>query len=422
MVFNKLLNLLSTSKGKQLSVARSILNIIENDRSAHPNTKNVAFTVLGREGWHAGFVYTINLLRALRMLQPDGTDFSLLLTQKDSHVPEDMRDLFREIIFYPSYRRWTLTWCVDQGLKRILGRDLLQDLFFRRHGIRVIALGESPRGSKIPTLSWLPDFQHIHLPEMFSHEECAKRDDLFKRTAGNSTRILLLSESVKRDFESFAPSYAHKARVVRPASYISPTIYEIPPKPIADAYSLPERFVYLPNQFWRHKNHSSVFQAVRLLKDRGTEVNVVCSGNLVDYRHPNYFSELLQMVSRLGIRSQIIFLGLMPRDHVFILIRQSVCVLNPSLFEGFGLATDEARSLGKQSLLSDIDAHREQDPPRAIFFNPRDHRELASIVEQVWREKPSGPDLELEAEAREGLRGRLKAFGESFLSVVEEVL
>ncbi len=324
--------------------------------------------MLGREGWHAGFIYIANLIHASRLIKDDDTDFSLLLTEKDTYVPEEFKNLFHEIIVYPSYRRWTPTWCIDQSLRRLLHRDLIRDLFLGRHQIKVMAFCEPPKGSKIPTLSWFPDFQHIHLPEMFSPEECERRNDSFMRIAQNSTRILLLSESVKRDFVSFAPLYAHKARVVRPASHIPPMVYETPPRSVADAYRLPGRFIYLPNQFWKHKNHSSVFQAVRLLKDQGTEVIVVCSGNLIDYRHPNYFSELLQMVSRLGIRSQIVFLGLIPRDHVFILIRQSICVLNPSLFEGFGLTTDEARSLGKQLLLSDIDAHREQDPPEPFFL------------------------------------------------------
>jgi len=384
--------------------------------------KKVAFTVLGREGWQAGSVYTINLLRALRGLQPDGLDFSLLLAQKDSYVPEDMRNLFHETIFFPSYRRWTLTWWADQGLKRLWGRDLLQDRFLRRHGIRIVALGDSPKGSKIPTLSWLPDFQHIHLPEMFSPEECKKRNDSFMRIAQTSTRIILLSESVKKDFESFAPAYARKARVARPASYIPATAYEASPMPVLEAYRLPEKFIYVPNQLWKHKNHEAVFHAVRLLKEQGLEVIVVCSGNLIDYRHPDYFSRLLQLTSSLGIRSQIVFLGLIPRPHVFALIRQSLCVLNPSLFEGFGLASDEAQSLGKQTLLSDIDAHREQNPPEAIFFNPKDREELAKKMAQVWREGLPGPNPERELRAKARLTERMKEFGEAFMSALKEVL
>lgn len=384
--------------------------------------KKVAFSLLGREGWHAGFVYITNLCRAVQMTKNSETAFSLVLSSKDTYVPEDMKHLFHETIVFPPSLRWKGDWFIDQGFKHIFQRDLIQNRFLARHQIKVIAFGVAPRGSRIPTLSWLPDFQHIHLPEMFSPEECEKRNHSFMRIAVNSTRILLLSESVKRDFDSFAPPYAHKARVVRPASYISPTVYETSPKSVADAYHLPGKFIYLPNQFWKHKNHSRVFQAVRLLKDQGIEVIVVCSGNLIDYRHPNYFSELLQMASRLEIRNQIVFLGLIPRDHVFILIRQSICVLNPSLFEGFGLTTDEARSVGKQLLLSDIHVHKEQGPPKAIFFDPRDQEDLAKKIAEIWRDKSPGPDPELEAEARETLPGRMKVFGESFLSVVREVL
>lgn len=392
-------------------------------KKPHQIMKKIAFCLLGNENnWHAGLVYITSLLRALQMIKDNQAVFSLVLLAEEISTPQDLKKLVHETIGYPTHNRWTVPWFFDQAAKKVLRHDFYRSRFLTRHQIKVIAFGEAPQGSKIPWLSWLPDFQHIHLPEMFSPEESAKRNDSFMRVAVNSTRILLLSESVKRDFESFAPPYAHKASVVRPASYISPTVYETSPKSVADAYHLPEKFIYLPNQFWKHKNHSRVFQAVRLLKDQGIEVVVVCSGNLIDYRHPNYFSELLQMASRLEIRNQIVFLGLIPRDHVFILIRQSVCVLNPSLFEGFGLTTDEARSLGKQLLLSDIDAHREQAPPRAIFFNPRDHEELARKMADVWREKQPGPDSELEAEARDSLNGRLKAFGESFLSVVQEVV
>ena len=382
----------------------------------------VGFSLLGRQGWHAGFVYTTNLLRALKMLKPDGMDFSLVLTEKDTYLPEELKNLCHEIISYPSFPRWTLAWCIDQTFKRLFGRDLIRDLFLARQHIKVIALSEPPRGSKIPTLSWLPDFQHIHLPEMFSPEERERRDRSFRQLAVKSTLILLLSESVKHDFDSFSPAHANKARVVRPVSYISPSFYQTPLKPIIEAYRLPEKFIYLPNQFWKHKNHGSVFEAVRLLKDEGIEVNVVCSGNLIDYRHPNHLSDLLQMALRLEIRNQIFFLGLIPRDHVFSLIRQSICVLNPSLFEGFGLAADEARSLGKQLLLSDIDAHREQAPPRAVFFNPRDCKELAATMAEVWSDKAPGPDPELEDEAKGSLAERMRKFGEAFVSCVYEAL
>src|SRR6185295_16404048 len=39
----------------------------------------------------------------------------------------------------------------------------------------------------VATLSWIPDFQHVHMPDMFNPEECAARDQAFAR-ACPSTR------------------------------------------------------------------------------------------------------------------------------------------------------------------------------------------------------------------------------------------
>jgi hypothetical protein len=95
--------------------------------------------------------------------------------------------------------------------------------------------------------------------------------------------------------------------------------------------------------------------------------------------------------------------------------------LNPSLFEGFGLTGDEARSLGKRVLLSDIAAHQEQDPPKATYFNPHDFKDLAEKLSMIWRDVEPGPDVELELEARKSLVRRIHACAESFMSVANEV-
>ena len=151
------------------------------------------------------------------------------------------------------------------------------------------------------------------------------------------------------------------------------------------------------------------------------EVFVVGSGYPGDNRHPSYFADLLQKISSWGIRDQVALLGMIPRDHIFALMRQAICVLNPSLFEGFGLTVDEARSLGKRVLLSDIPAHREQNPPKATYFNPYDFEELAEKLRMIWRDAEPGSDIELELEARQSLGERIHACAESFTSVVSEV-
>ena len=198
-------------------------------------------------------------------------------------------------------------------------------------------------------LSWIPDFQHIRLPEMFSALERRQRDWIFLRTAKMCTRTILMSQSVKKDFEIFAPQFVGKARVLQAVSYIPESIYEANLKSALNLYHLPEKFVYIPNQFWRRSiDHEMVFRALKILKERDVRVFVVCSGYPGDYRHPSYFCRFVVKLFSWGIRDQVALLGMIPRNHIFMLMRQAICVLNPSLFEGFGLTIDEARSLGKR--------------------------------------------------------------------------
>jgi len=86
------------------------------------------------------------------------------------------------------------------------------------------------------------------------------------------------------------------------------------------------------------------------------------------------------------------------------------------------MTVDEARSVGKQALLSDIPAHREQNPPQAVFFEPRDCEDLAIKLKHIWHQKSPGPDMELEMQARQSLPERRRKYAESFMSVVHEVV
>ena len=382
----------------------------------------IGFPVGRGEQWQAGVVYLMDLFQALRETGTKNLTLCLLPFHGEASAPEELGKLADEILLRPVLPRWTALWAMDVGFRRILRRDLVDHLALKRHRVEVIALGMAPRGSRIPMLGWLPDFQHIHLPDMFSPTERQARDRSFQEIAERSTRVILLSETVARDFLAFAPTYASKVRVLSPVSSVPRSVYESDPRPVCDAYHLPDKFIYLPNQFWKHKNHGAVFRALKILRGRGLDVFLVMSGYPGDYRHPHYFSDLLREVSELGIRQQVAFLGLIPRLHVFMLIRQSVCLLNPSLFEGYGLTVGEARSVGKAVVVSDIPAHREQELPQALFFDPRDCEDLAANLAQIWREKSPGPDRPLEEEARIRLPDRIRLYGTSFLSVVREAL
>jgi glycosyltransferase involved in cell wall biosynthesis len=274
----------------------------------------------------------------------------------------------------------------------------------------------------LPCVTWIYDFQHLRLPDLFSSQQRQERDRLFRATARAASLVLVTSEAVRQDFARFAPEEAGKARAVNWVSDIPLDVYQQPLPDLLQTYHLPDRFFYLPNQFWVHKNHAVVWEALRLLAERGVRPCLVCTGLLGDERVPRHASDLFQKLSLWGLREQVIFLGSVPRQHVFGLMRQSVRVINPSLFEGLGLAVAECKSLGKSALLSDLPVLREQALPSADYFDPHDAQALAGLMELHWRTGAAGPDFALEERARHSLPARQEAFARDWLAIMQEAV
>ncbi len=274
----------------------------------------------------------------------------------------------------------------------------------------------------LPLVSWIPDFQHLHLPEMFSASEIRSRDRQFAAIAQGADRVLLMSESVKQDFCSVYPQYTEKAIVIPTLAFVPDSAYQDSPELIAEQYHLPERFVYVPNQFWKHKNHLSIVRALKILQSENCFPVVVCSGRCSDYRHPEYFADLLTEINTSGVHDQVFILGVVPRNHVFSLMRRSICVMNPSLFEGYGLSVDEAKALCVPVIASDLASHREIAHPNCQYFDPNDVVSLARELKKAWISLSAGPrdeSLEKYQDMRETSARRCQsAFADGVLSLI----
>ena len=257
------------------------------------------------------------------------------------------------------------------------------------HGIRVfIDLFESqPWAEGTGTIAWIPDFQHVHLPESFTAEDIRYRNESFADRAGKATHILCSSESVASDFRSVLPELAGKAVVARfPSNLVFEEMPHEAPHDTVQRYHLPAKFVLVANQFWSHKNHPVVLQAVAAARARGVDVPVVLTGLPLDYRDPTNSptSQILQMISRLGIHDLVRPLGQVPYRDLIQLMRAATLIVQPSKFEGWSTIVQDAKALGRPVFCSAIAVHREQSPDPSALFGCDQPEELAALLCQRW--------------------------------------
>jgi glycosyltransferase involved in cell wall biosynthesis len=381
----------------------------------------VAFAQMGAD-WQGGQTVVINAIRALQQVHPDVVETFVLGDASRETEAYRQATCANGIVNYTPPARSSVSRMAGAALIRLRSHNLTLERALQRDGVHVL-VGESVvwQLGKVASVGWLWDFQHLHLPDLFDPREVERRERKFKLTLRLADRILATS-SVERDAHAFAPTLASKIRVIEPLTLIDPATYERDPSTVIDKYRLPARFFYLPGQFWLHKNHLRLFEALNLLADRGVKPHLVLTGSPLEYRDPDYFPWLMQFVEDCELTEQVHYLGTVSRTDVFDLMRQSVCVVNPSRFEGWGYAVDEAASVGKRILASDIAAHRDQAAPACEYFDANDAEELAEKLMHVWRSAAPGPDDQLEQKARARVPQRLESFGTSLYAVLCEAV
>jgi glycosyltransferase involved in cell wall biosynthesis len=180
---------------------------------------------------------------------------------------------------------------------------------------------------------------------------------------------------------------------------------------------LPPKFLLCPGQFWIHKNQSLVLQAIYKLKNECDDIFVVFTGHTYDYRFPDCFDKFLQDSHLLGIRENIAILGMIPRTDQLQLMRSSIAVIQPSLFEGWSTVVEDTRALGKKIILSDLDVHVEQRHPDSLFFTRSSVGSLSAAMRDTWNSGMPGPEANRENLSRSETSKLVMNLGECFMSI-----
>jgi glycosyltransferase involved in cell wall biosynthesis len=293
----------------------------------------------------------------------------------------------------------------------------------KKHSIDVISHSYLTYGSvNCKIVSWIPDFQHLHLPDFFSSKEIDVRNQLLNTMIQNSDAVILSSQDAYNDCLQFDKMSKEKLHVLQFVSQPDPTVFTLEAGFINNKHKVPEKYFYLPNQLWKHKNHLCVFKAIKNLKTKGIEINLLCSGSLSDYRNAEFINEIKSYVVDNQLEDNIKLLGLIDYIDVLYFMRYSIAVINPSLFEGWSSTVEECKSIGKNMILSDLDVHKEQNPAGSSFFELANTETLEALLESMWNEEAIQPNTMLEQAGAVFLTDRTCKFANKFESIVVEVV
>lgn len=350
------------------------------------------FFILGDYNWAGGIYYILNILRTLKFSK-DLSKFEFTFFYNDktpTDILEEVKQFDGEMCNLDNINLLTKTGSrIQRTLTgkgyRIATRIQTQNPEFL---FPLIEYNEEIHSAGPVPIYWIYDFQHKFYPELFSEEEIKRRDKNFDRIALNAKHIVVSSNNSADHFRKYYPNSKASLHVFHFSSIISDYSF-ITEEQIRTKFELKRPFFIVCNQFWKHKNHSTVIKAYSKLTET-KNVDLVFTGKYNE--NDEYFNSLKKEIQLLQNSKNIHFTGFINREEQLALMRNSIAVIQPSLFEGWSTVVEDAKALEKPLLLSDLEVHREQVKKNALFFSPLNsdllNDKMIEILENNFKFEP----------------------------------
>lgn len=270
----------------------------------------------------------------------------------------------------------------------------------------------------VPALVTIYDLNHRYnkqFPEVSANGLYEKREKHYIEICKWSKGILVDSNIGKQQVVESYEADPEKIYVLPyiPPQYIYNTNF---PEDFDLRYRLPPKYLFYPAQFWEHKNHKNLVQAVFNLKEKYHDINVVLVGS-----KNNAYNSVWDMVREMNLSNIIHFLDYVPDEDMPELYRRARAMVMPSYFGPTNIPPLEAIALGCPVAVSNVYAMPEQLGDAALYFDPSSINEIAEAIERLWT------DDSLCAELRE--RGFMQAnkwnqshFNKRLCKIVRNVL
>lgn len=232
--------------------------------------------------------------------------------------------------------------------------------------------------SPLPEAPIYTDIRHIvtvHdlIPLRFSGKKLSPLTSYFKyyvpRVLHGAEHLLADSEATAQDLKYFYNISASKVTVV-PLSYDADNFKFL---------NLPKQnyFVYL-GRFDIHKNIERIIGAF-FESDLYRDHKLYLVGSV----QSPYLPGLQEYIQHLGLANSVQFLDYVTYQDLPVILNQALALLQPSLWEGFGLPVLEAMACGTPVITSNLSSLPEVAGDAAMLVDPYNINEIADVMKMI---------------------------------------
>jgi glycosyltransferase involved in cell wall biosynthesis len=255
-------------------------------------------------------------------------------------------------------------------------------------------------GKSIGTIHDLMHRYERLFPEVGSWLRYRMRERRFRGITQNCIAILVDSEVGR---QHVMDCYGTRTDRIHVLPYVHPSyVRDSSVRDDFDAYyKLPTKFLFYPAQFWPHKNHKRLLEALSIVASSHPDIALVLTGAK---RHG--FEDVRVAAAKLGISERITFVGHVPDSDIRGFYERARALVMPTFFGPTNIPPLEANVLGCPALVSDVYAMRGQLGDAALYFDPNSAADMADKIRVIWTDNSLANQLSLLGLARSDTHGQ----------------
>jgi len=245
--------------------------------------------------------------------------------------------------------------------------------------------------SSIPYLTVLLDWTHKTHPqfaEFTADGVYEQREYIITNSVRDAVCVIADSKTAKEEIVSFYNLSPEKIKVL---PFVPPPYFYDPPQPglqdmVKKEFSLPERFIFYPAQFWPHKNHLNIVRAIASIKRNNNLVIPAVFTGSTGNRWSSY-NAVMDLAADLAVQEQIACLGYVTTSQIKALYRLTAALVMPTFPGPTNIPVLEAFASDCPVITSDINALREQVGNASLLVDPDSHQDIANAILKLWQDK-----------------------------------
>lgn len=237
----------------------------------------------------------------------------------------------------------------------------------------------SPQFSPFPTLPTIHDLGYLRTKEQFTKKDLYQLISWTKHSLDHATHIIAVSQFTKDNLiESYQIS-PNQISIVYNGVESPPPLNPTVTQKTLRKFNIDTPYFLALGTLKPSKNYPFLIRSFsQYLQKYPSNHHLVIAG-----KKGWLFDNILKTTTQENCTDKVIFTDYITEDEKWVLLKNAICLIIPSTYEGFGIPAIESQKIGTPVIASNIPPLKEILDGSAIFVNPSRSRSLIQALIDV---------------------------------------